>query len=346
MAPAWRDQSSGLARLVVFSSGYATLAAVLPILVGTHRFMEGVLTLGGLMQSAQAFQQVTVALSWPVDNLPRIAEWRASVERVLALDDAVRVVTIEAARTGATAINLNRAPNAALGVHTLWVAAADGTAMLSDLTLEVGPGEHVLVDGDPDATAALFRVLAGIWPWGHGRVDLPADTEMCAVGRRPFVHEGTLRSALASSATADAEADVALREALDMAGLDHLVGRLDEVADWAQTMSAGELQRLSFARLLLERPNWIVLGDATDALDPTAADAMLRMIAERLPHAAIIVIGRHPGSAETFNRRMTLQRVAGGEVLLHEVYARREAARNKRRRPLRVVDWLRQGFGG
>jgi len=346
VAPAWRDQSSGLARLVVFSSGYSTLAAVLPILVGTHRFLAGTLTLGGLMQSAQAFQQVTVSLSWPVDNLPRIAEWRASVERVLALDDAVRVVTIEAARTGETAINLNRSPNTLLGVHTLWVAAADGTAMLSDLTLEVGPGEHVLVDGDADAAAALFRVLAGIWPWGHGRVDLPADTEMCAVGRRPFLHEGTLQNALTGPATQSAEADVAMGDAMTMAGLDHLVARLDEVADWARTLSAGELQRLSFVRLLLERPNWIVLGDATDALDPTAADAMLRLITEQLPHAAIIVIGRHPGSAETFNRHMTLQRVSGGEVLLHEVYARRQAARIARRRPLTVIDWLRQGFGG
>ena len=58
------------------------------------------------MQSGQAFQQVTAALSWPVDNLALIASWRASVERVLMLDEAVRVVTLEAARTGDTALNL------------------------------------------------------------------------------------------------------------------------------------------------------------------------------------------------------------------------------------------------
>jgi putative ATP-binding cassette transporter len=63
---------------------------VLPILVGTPRFLEGTLSLGRLMQSGQAFQQVTAALSWPVDNLALIAGWRASVERVLMLDEAVR----------------------------------------------------------------------------------------------------------------------------------------------------------------------------------------------------------------------------------------------------------------
>jgi putative ATP-binding cassette transporter len=57
-----------------------------------------------------------------------------------------------------------------------------------------------------------------------------------------------------------------------------------------------------------------------------------------------VLIGQHPGSAEAFNRRLTLDRSTGGEVLLNEVYARRQAARAPKRRPLKVVDWLRQGY--
>ena len=340
----WREQSTGLARLVVLSSGYTAVAGVLPLLVGTPRFLVGALTLGALMQSAQAFQQVTSALSWPVDNLPRIAEWSASVERVLALEEAVQTVTLEAARTGDTAINLSRLPGSPLGLHALWVAAPDGTAMLADLNLEVGPAEHVLVDGDADAAGAFFRVLAGIWPWGRGRVDLPADTEMSAVGRRPYLPEGTLRRALLFPAPPQDYPDEAIVQALSQAGLDALSERLDELGDWGRTLGGGELQRLSFARLVLHRPNWIVLGDATDALDAEVADAMLRLISDQLPGSAIIVIGRHPGSADAFNRRMTLQRDADGTILLNEVYARRQAAQAPRRRPLVVVDWLRQGF--
>ena len=340
----WHEQSTGLARLVVLSSGYTTVAGVLPLLVGTPRFLVGNLSLGALMQSAQAFQQVTSALSWPVDNLPRIAEWRASVERVLALEVAVETVTLEAARTGDTAINLSRLPGSPLGLHALWVATPDGTAMLVDLNLEVGPAEHVLVDGDADAAGAFFRVLAGIWPWGRGRIDLPADTEMSAVGRRPYLPEGTLRGALLFPAASQDFTDEAIAQALMLVGLDTLVERLGDVADWERGLGGGDLQRLSFARLVLHRPNWILLGDATDALDAAAADAMLRLISEQLPGSAIIVIGRHPGSAESFNRRMTLQRDADGTILLNEVYARRKAAQLPRRRSLKVVDWLQQGF--
>jgi putative ATP-binding cassette transporter len=318
---------------------------VLPILVGTPRFLADTLSLGGLMQSAQAFQLMTSALSWPVDNLPRIAEWRASVERVLALEEAVRIVAAEAARTGETAINLERESGASLGVEELSIAAPDGTAMLSDLTLVVSAGEHVLVDGDPDAAASLFRVLAGIWPWGRGRVNLPADSEMTAIGRQPFLPVGQLRDAIAFPRPADRLADAELAERLAQVGLATLADRLDEEADWATSLSIADLQRLSFVRLLLHRPNWIILGDAADALDPGSADAMLRLLAEALPQAGIIMIGRHPGSAEIFSRRLTLQRLTGGEVLLQEVHARRQMAREPRQRPLALVDWLRQGYG-
>ena len=344
IALAWKGQSVGLSRLIAFSSGYVALAAVFPILVGTPRFLEGTLTLGRLMQSAQAFQQVTAALSWPVDNLPRIAEWRASVERVLALEEAVQVVALESARVGPTAINMDRAPGPWLGVSDLWVAEPDGTALLNNLSLKVEPREHVLIDGDADAAAALFRVVAGIWPWGYGRVDLPSDVLMVAIGRRLFLPQGTLRDALALPEVAGETDDGAVHEALSAVGLDWLVPRLDQPEDWAEHLSGADLQRLAFARLLLLKPDWVVLGDATDALDPESADAMVQLIASRLPAAALVLIGQHPGSAERFNRRLTLDRSKGGEVLLNEVYARRQAARAPRLRPLKVVDWLRKGY--
>ncbi|MGK7864525.1 ABC transporter ATP-binding protein/permease [Falsiroseomonas sp. E2-1-a4] len=341
IAMAWKDQSVGLARLIAFSSGYVALAAVFPILVGTPRFLEGTLSLGRLMQSAQAFQQVTAALSWPVDNLPRIAEWRASVERVLALEEAVQVVALETARAGETAINMDRSPGPWLGVSDLWVAEPDGTALLTNLALQVKPGEHVLVDGDAEAAAAFFRVVAGIWPWGHGRIDLPADALLVASGRRVFLPRGTLRNALALS---DEEADEAILEALAAVGLASLTARLDQSEDWSEVLNGADLQRLAFARLLLLRPGWVVLGDATDALDPGSADALLRLVATRLPQAAVVLIGQHPGSTEAFDRRLALHRSKAGEVLLNAVYARRQAARTPKRRPLKVVDWLQKGY--
>jgi putative ATP-binding cassette transporter len=109
-------------------------------------------------------------------------------------------------------------------------------------------------------------------------------------------------------------------------------------------LTAAENQRLSFARIILFCPRWILLGDATTALDPASADLMLRLIVEQLPQAGIVLIGRHPGSAEIFNRQLTLEKAADGEILLQEVHARRQAARQPRPRLPSFIDRLRQGY--
>jgi ABC-type uncharacterized transport system fused permease/ATPase subunit len=95
---------------------------------------------------------------------------------------------------------------------------------------------------------------------------------------------------------------------------------------------------------LLHRPRWILLGDTTTALEPEEADRMIDLLATELPDSALLVLGRHPGAAERFTRRLTLRRLPDGEVLLREIHARRQAATQPRRRPLPLVDWLRRGY--
>jgi putative ATP-binding cassette transporter len=345
IGPAWGAQTQGLSRLMAFSSGYLTLAPVFPILVATPRYIAGTLSLGGLMQTAQAFQQVAAALSWPVDNLAKIAEWRASVERVLALEDGVRIVATEAARTGPDTIVFDRAEQAGLGARSLCVAAPDGTALLSDIDLSVARGERVLVEGDAEAAQALFRVLAGIWPWGRGVVLLPADDSLLAVGDRPYLPAGTLAAALAFPQEAADHGRDAMVAALAEVGLSYLAPRLDDTADWDRDLGITEVQRLAFARIVLQRPRWVLLGATTGALEPEDAGAMLRLLDRVVPEAGVLLVGHHPGDVEAFDRRLTLQRAPGGQVLLQQVAARRRAAAMPRRRPLPVVDWLRRGYG-
>ncbi|MBD9362382.1 hypothetical protein EBB_18075 [Methylomonas sp. EbB] len=82
-------QTRAWEHIILFSSGYAVLSMALPILITAPRFILGSITLGALMQSVQAFQQMAAALSWPVNNMPVIAQWHASVDRVLGLVEAL-----------------------------------------------------------------------------------------------------------------------------------------------------------------------------------------------------------------------------------------------------------------
>jgi len=82
---AWRRQTLVLMRLVTFSSTWSVLSQAAPILIAAPRYIAGSISLGALMQTAQAFQQMINALSWPIDNMEKLAECRASFGRVALL---------------------------------------------------------------------------------------------------------------------------------------------------------------------------------------------------------------------------------------------------------------------
>ncbi|WP_454016234.1 SbmA/BacA-like family transporter [Azospirillum sp. Marseille-Q6669] len=85
----WERQTGALVRVMAFGASYSVLSTVFPILVVAPRYVAGAITLGMMMQTAQAFQQAVAALSWPIDNLATVAQWKASVERVLGLKEAL-----------------------------------------------------------------------------------------------------------------------------------------------------------------------------------------------------------------------------------------------------------------
>ena len=61
----WERQTYGLVRIIVFTTAYGVLANPFPLLVAAPRYIMGLISLGTLMQMAQAFSQVTAALAFP-----------------------------------------------------------------------------------------------------------------------------------------------------------------------------------------------------------------------------------------------------------------------------------------
>lgn len=85
----YNTQTNAWSNIVCFSTGYGVTNMAFPILIAAPRYIMEKITLGGLMQSVAAFQQLSGALSWPVNNMAGIAQWRASVERVLGLVESL-----------------------------------------------------------------------------------------------------------------------------------------------------------------------------------------------------------------------------------------------------------------
>src|SRR4029077_15381438 len=129
--------------------------------------------------------------------------------------------------------------------------------------LAIGPAERVLVTGPSGSgKTSLFRALGGGGPVGPGTLRIPQGAKLLVLPQRPYLPLGTLRGALAYPGPDEAFSPDEIDEVLDATGLAHLREALDETAYWADRLSMGEQQRLSIARALLQKPDWLFLDEA------------------------------------------------------------------------------------
>jgi putative ATP-binding cassette transporter len=77
-------------------------------------------------------------------------------------------------------------------------------------------------------------------------------------------------------------------------------------------LSLGEQQRLGFARVLLHRPSWIFLDEATSGLDEANQAAMYALLAAELPGAGLVSIGHRAGLDRHHDREMVVLAGPGG----------------------------------
>jgi len=314
----WNGQTRALSNVMLFSAVYSVLSVAFPILVGAPRYITGAITLGVLMQTAQAFQQTAAALSWPIDNLAATAGWKASVERVLGLNDALQALAREMADEDGAHIVVERSDSEeGLSFRGLTVSEPDGRPVIAAFDAEVRQGERVLIMGDPGAAIRLFRVVARVWPWGGGRVILPAHTRVFVMPQRPYLPRGSLRAAIAYPSEPETISDEAAALALERVGLARLVPRIDDSEKWKEALAVSEQQLLGFARLLIRRPDWIFVEDATDALSPEDEERMLRLLAHEFPEATLMTISSHANLEAHHNRKFVLER-GNGAVHLRE----------------------------
>ena len=282
------------------------------MLLATPKYLAGELTLGSVMQLAAAFTAVLAALNWFADNFIRLAEWSASAKRVDELFIAMDEMDDDTARAASIIIEATSSGNVQLS--SLSIAHRDGRVVIDDADFTVTPGERVLLGGESGTgKSTLIRAIAGLWPWGEGRIILPANAKIAFVPQRPYIPLGTLHDALAyprESALLTNEQALAI---LKDVGLFYLAPKLDlEDERWDQTLSGGERQRVAFARLLLESPGVIIMDEATAALDIDSEFRLLTLLFDRLPNATIFSVGHRPGLQELHSRMLTLQRRSTG----------------------------------
>ncbi|CAG1021469.1 partial Vitamin B12 transport ATP-binding protein BacA, partial [Patescibacteria group bacterium] len=291
----WAQQTTAWQYILAFSTGYGLLSMAFPVLISSPRYILGTITLGALMQSAQAFQHMASALSWPVDNLAGIASWRASVERILSLLKDLDEVDDEIAKPEHHWIVVEQTNKPILAFRDLSISKFNGPVLVSGINMEIHQGDHVQITGNTFTGAKLFRAIAGLRPWGTGKIELPNNDHLFFMPPRPHLPANIpLRDAICYPNYPDNFDMNELKRIMEMVELEHLIEQLDQVDIWSHSLSREEQQRLGVVRLLLNKPLWIFIQEAFDSLDEESEQQMLRLIYQQLPSATILSITSLP----------------------------------------------------
>jgi energy-coupling factor transport system ATP-binding protein len=166
---------------------------------------------------------------------------------------------------------------------------------LADVSLEVAPGEFVLLAGrSASGKSTLLRAACGLVPHFHGgevdgRVKV-AGLDAIAVGPGElavavgYVAQDPETQVVSTTVAAEIELPLEMRgdapgdraRAVEEVGLalaiPHLLGRA------VDTLSGGELQRVALAAALVTRPRLVLLDEPTSQLDPVSGDELIWLL--------------------------------------------------------------------
>jgi len=307
-------------RLTGFTAGYTQAAIIFPFVVAAPRYFRGSLQLGGLVQTAMAFGQVQTALSFVVSSYTDIAEWRAVVERLVGFEGALDRVRLQAATGGG--IRRIDGEETNLEVEGMTLDLPDGQPLIAGVNLTLARGDTALLWGPSGTGRSTFvRAIAGIWPYGRGKIHVPHNARILFLPQKPHLPIGTLRDVVSYPTPAGGVDDATLRETLRAVGLPELAERLGEAGHWALQLSPGEQQRIAFARALVHRPDWLFLDEATSAVDEATEARLYRLLRERLTGTTVFSVG-HRGTLRPFySRQLMVQPNGSGPAAIVEVHA-------------------------
>jgi ABC-type bacteriocin/lantibiotic exporter with double-glycine peptidase domain len=201
------------------------------------------------------------------------------------------------------------------------------TNLLHIPRLRILPGEHIGIAGENGAgKSTLAKLMVRLYDPIRGSIRLGGEDlknfqlkslrrQICYLGREPVLFDGTLESNLRIAHPTATENK--LQEVIQLVGLSSLVASLpgglrQRVGPGGCQLSGGQRQRLAIARALLERPQVLILDEATSGLDPSGEALVLTNLRQHFHLSTIIVVSHRLSTLSRFERVIFL---AAGRIV-------------------------------
>lgn len=296
------------ARLMFFTAFFGQYSGFIPYAITAPFYFAKKIKLGLMQQVSRAFSEVNQALTFFITYYQQLAEYVSVLDRLSTFDR-----DLETGEAMKSFVRLPTPATAELALQGVSLRLPSGESIMSSLDLKLAAKESVLLSGPSGSgKSTLFRAVAGIWPYGDGFVRVPENASVMVLPQKPYLPVGTLRAAVAYPAGSQDYDEADIVAALQDVELTAFVDRINVEDNWTQIMSGGEQQRLAVARALLAKPNWLLMDEATAAMDPALEHRIYEVVAKRLPDTTVVSNGHRTTLHDLHRRRLTMRPTSDG----------------------------------
>ena len=251
----------------LFQFSYSNLMRFPVYLLVAPLYFANEIDFGTITQAWIAFFQVFGALSIVTNQIESISAFSASIFRLGNFDKTLNSISEQRGSSS----KIEYMTSDCLEFENVTVKTPDNNrTLIENLNLKLDKGEKLMIVGESGiGKSSLLRSVAGLWDFGVGRINKPNIVNTMFLPQQPYMLLGSLREQACYPSQIEEFTFEDIKEALESVGLSQLAKdhNADEVKDWSRVLSVGEQQRMAFARILINKPEFVILDEGTSALD-------------------------------------------------------------------------------